>query len=570
MNDKVAKAHELFKKGKFKQCIAIVEKINKNKNKQTFTTLEMHAASLATLNLNARARELFIRAALVAPSDVTRAKIYYDIFALCMLLKDYNEAAEFIQLAIALVPNSKSVQWRMALANLYFQLRRYDECEELSAKLLVYKPCTVKCMHMLMDMAVQRSNIDKVDFYLRQFEGRMQELTGKDILGVYARAEAYTTLDFSKSIDKAIARGANIYTVKVIQASSLFKAGKIDECFELLNSFKSAQLNEDPPKKRYNELMGKIYDKRKEYDNAFSYFKALNAIASKQYAERGGASNELSKYGEFRTINFSKKSYKAPIRNYFLVGFPRSGTTLLENVIDTQDRVLALPERPMLDDIKMKLILEGHKYPECLQTISDDYLDELRDYYFKSAIKNSSYESLEEFDVLVDKNPVNSIRMPFIKKLFPDAKIILALRHPLDCILSCYMQNFGVSPHLADFSDWRQCFQRYKDTFDIYEGFKTYMQWDEHQVKYENLVTNFEDEIEGVLKFLDIKADKESYMNFNKRAQSQVITTPSGPQVRQGIYNTSSQRWEKYREYIKPHIELVRPHIERLGYSADI
>ncbi|GGD57537.1 tetratricopeptide repeat-containing sulfotransferase family protein [Lacimicrobium alkaliphilum] len=570
MNEKIAKAQQAFQKKKFKQALSIIEKVNKSKSKQSFLSLQLQAASLVSLKMNVRAKEFFLKALPLAPDGEKKARTYFDLFASSMLLKQYTQSRQYLEKAISLVPPDKSVMWRLSLANLYYQIREYELCEELCARLLVYKPCTLKCMHILMDIAIAQTNTEKVNFYLRQFEGRMYELSSQEILGVYARVEAFTTLDFSRSIDKAIARGADPCTVKVIQGSKLFKEGKDDKSFALLTSFSPEQLKDENPKKRYFEILGKIYDRRKEYRKAFENFTQMNAIAAKQYKLKGGKSEELYEYGKFSSFKLSSEPYTPPVRMFFLVGFPRSGTTLLENVLDSQEKIIALPERPMLDDIKMKMIFDGYNYPKDLHDISDGYLNDLRSRYFSSVMKNCRYESLNQFDVLIDKNPLNQIRLPLIKKLFPDAKIILALRHPLDCILSCYMQHFDVNQHMADFSDWKSSFERYKDTFDLYDGFREYLEWDEYQIRYEDLVNDFESQVESVLKFIGIDAEKDSYMNFNRRAQSGVITTPSGSQVRQGIYKTATQRWLNYKEYIAPHIDIVRPYIEKYGYTCDI
>lgn len=569
MATKIQKAVDYFEAGKFKHALSIVEKINKTVRKRTYASMELQAVSLAALKQHIRAIDVFLLALNYVPNDKIKAKVLYDIFAASMCLAKYRDAEKYIEQAISLVPASESISWRASLANLYFQQRRYDESEVLAAKLLVYQQCTVKCMHMLLDISISKTSIDKMDYYLRQFEGRIDQLDAKDILAVYGKIEAYTTLDFSRSIEKALKRGADPYTIKVLQASKLFKEGKLKESFEILNSFKEKDLVEISPRKRYLEIKAKILDKRKQYDDAFYCFQRMNKLAHQQYISKGGSSPEMRNYAKFTSLSLSKSPYKSPINMFFMVGSPRSGTTLLENILDSQPSVIAFPERPMLDDVKMKMVFDGYNYPADLNKISEEYLSELRQHYFESAVKNSEVDSLSEYQVLLDKNPINAVRIPLIKKLFPDAKIILALRHPLDSILSCYMQNFGINQHLADFSDWESCFIRYKASFDSYEGFKEFIDWDEYVIKYENIVNDFHNEIEAILKFMGIDSDKEAYTNFNKRAKNQVITTPSGSQVRKGIYKTSSNRWHAYKEHIEPHLHYVEEHIKRMGYILD-
>ena len=145
----------------------------------------------------------------------------------------------------------------------------------------------------------------------------------------------------------------------------------------------------------------------------------------------------------------------------FLVGFPRSGTTLLDTILRTNSRTVIMEEKPCLAEAKRYFysvhsqhITNGTAWKDLLQKTSDIYYDELRE----------EFPTLNK--VVVDKFPLNMLEVPFILQVFPNAKVICALRHPLDCILSCFMQNFQMNSAMANFTSLRDsavlydlCFQ---------------------------------------------------------------------------------------------------------------
>ncbi|TLY48239.1 MAG: tetratricopeptide repeat protein, partial [Gammaproteobacteria bacterium] len=124
----------------------------------------------------------------------------------------------------------------------------------------------------------------------------------------------------------------------------------------------------------------------------------------------------------------------------FIVGFPRSGTTMLEQMLDAHPGLQAMDERAFLQVVVERMSAFGYAYPFDLGRLSAAQCEELRDLYWSLTAKVAPRAQGQR---LVDKNPLNLLRLPLIKRLFPEAPIILALRHPCDVILSNYMQHFN-------------------------------------------------------------------------------------------------------------------------------
>jgi hypothetical protein len=159
------------------------------------------------------------------------------------------------------------------------------------------------------------------------------------------------------------------------------------------------------------------------------------------------------------------------------------------------------------------------------------------------------------------------LQIPLIKAIFPEAKIILALRHPLDCILSCYFQNFTNNKEMAHFTDWKHCFDRYNDVFELYNYYKNTIDFDCHTVRYEDILNNFDTEVDSLFKFLNVPYDQDKARNFHVSASKKLITSASKDQVNKNLYTTSKKRWLNYQEFVQPHIPIVEKHIVNFGYE---
>ena len=123
----------------------------------------------------------------------------------------------------------------------------------------------------------------------------------------------------------------------------------------------------------------------------------------------------------------------------FIVAYPRSGTTLLEHTLDAHPGLRTMDEQPFIQSALEQLTGPGVQYPERLAALTHEQLDRARQHYWSLV---ASRVRLEPGQRLLDKNPLNILRLPAIRRLFPNSPIVLAIRHPCDVMLSCYMQHF--------------------------------------------------------------------------------------------------------------------------------
>lgn len=249
----------------------------------------------------------------------------------------------------------------------------------------------------------------------------------------------------------------------------------------------------------------------------------------------------------------------------FVVGFPRSGTTMLETMLDAHPGLVGMDERAFIDSAIDEFKQAGFIYPDQLGEIDTSHADQLRANYWKRVDERVK---LSPGVRLVDKNPLNIMRLPLIARLFPNAKIILALRHPCDVVLSNYMQTFRSPAYIKLCETIQSTAVGYADTFAFWIDQAAVFQPDVLQLRYEDIVDDIDAQSRRIADFLGIDWDPRM-VNFHERALERgFIATPSYSQVVEPLNRKGIGRWERYREYLEPAMPHLRPYLDRWNYDA--
>lgn len=249
----------------------------------------------------------------------------------------------------------------------------------------------------------------------------------------------------------------------------------------------------------------------------------------------------------------------------FVIGFPRSGTTLLEQMLDAHPDFRSMDERGYVYQLIERMEHAGQRYPDDLANLSQTDADQLRAVYWRLVAR--TLPDLRQRR-LIDKNPLNMLCLPMILRLFPQARIILCLRHPCDVLLSCSMQPFRSPAFMVMCSSLQRLACGYADAFEQcckhLEVFKPQvLEW-----RYECVVENFDDAIARLGQFLAVE-DASPFARFAEHARARrFIATPSYAQVTQPVSRVSVDRWKNYRQRFEPALPLLRPWLERFGYAT--
>ena len=253
-----------------------------------------------------------------------------------------------------------------------------------------------------------------------------------------------------------------------------------------------------------------------------------------------------------------------PKTHVFLLGFPRSGTTLLEQVLASHPDVEALEERETLVDAQRAYLRDPADLAR-LATAGEAELAPLRAAYW-AKVRAEGAEPAGK--VFVDKHPLNTFRLPLILKLFPDAKILFARRDPRDVVLSCYRRRFAMSgsayqlltlPGAAGYYD---AAMRLADDLDPAMAANTLV------VRHESLVEDFDAAVGEVCAFLGLPWS-DALRNFADKGRDRAVATPSGAQLSRGLSAEGVGAWRRYRDQLAPALPTLAPWVERFGYAAE-
>jgi tetratricopeptide (TPR) repeat protein len=247
-------------------------------------------------------------------------------------------------------------------------------------------------------------------------------------------------------------------------------------------------------------------------------------------------------------------------RHLFLLGYPRSGNTLVENVLASLPDVVALEERATLVDADMVFLAEPGALAQ-IDQLAPERLEEFRSAYWNRVAANGAQVSGK---CLVDMDPLKGTRLALIARLFPEARVLVMRRDPRDVIWSCFHTQFALTNAALDFTTLERAARHYAALMQLIETAQARLPLTAHVVSYEGLVGDFEGETRALCAFagLEWSADLQ---RFDRTAKARGVSTASAGQVRKGLYD-GSQQWRRYAEFIAPVMPILAPWIEKFGY----
>ncbi len=317
---------------------------------------------------------------------------------------------------------------------------------------------------------------------------------------------------------------------------------------------------------------GKLCDLMDDADSAIAAFTQANAIAAEMW-QKSNPPDKFIRWVEYALDqarqgwhrNWPAIECVVPQREpAFLVGFPRSGTTLLNQILDGHPGLQALEEKTMVSDMLEAVRAMPEGYPHAVPVFDRHDIAWLREVYAATVAKNCPPDPAR---LLVDKLPLNLVKSALIHRVFPIGKFILAIRHPCDAVLSCFMQDFETNDAMASFFALKDTVALYARAMDLWNVYAKDLRLDVHRIRYEDLVDDLEGQTRALCDFLGIEWIA-GMQDFSTRARERGrISTPSYSQVSQPIYREARYRWERYRKHLEPFLPALRPYILQFGYD---
>lgn len=312
-------------------------------------------------------------------------------------------------------------------------------------------------------------------------------------------------------------------------------------------------------------LIGGIADRCDDPDAAFAAFEGMNQAALAEATPLSGPSfreqveADVAAWNEEWAAGWTAfEPAAAPSRDpIFLVGFPRSGTTLLDTMLMGLDDLSVIEERPMA--ARTKALVEGD-----LAALTPAHIDELRSAYFDFA-REYGWDGKRW---LVDKHPLNMTRAPLLHRLFPQARFIFAERHPYDAVLSCFMANFQMNFAMRSFTSLGEAARTYDAAFTAWHRATSLFPVDTHAVRYERLVVDPAGELAPLVDWLGLAWD-DALLDHTQVARNRGrVRTASYSQIGEPLYTRAAERWRRYADHLAPVMPILRPWAERMGYET--
>lgn len=444
-------------------------------------------------------------------------------------LQRYDESIAEFETAKAEVGETAAIE--LGLGRCHFAQKRFAEAEAALRRALAIDPPDRAIVHQL-GLVLERTN---------QLDA------------------------LAKLLNDAFAVGLGRDRLSYLWAVLARREGRLDEARVLLLQ---ADPSNDPI--AWHRLKAKIADELGNADEAFEAATAMN-LAARDHAmsvtDFDASQSKATAYRDglrqlARTIT-QEWAARVPLLNEptpraiaFLVGFPRSGTTLLDTFLMGHPEVIVIEEEQLVGKAR-RVVGDIKDLPE----ISIQLLEKARDTYLDALAERVSADFA---GVVVDKFPLDMAMAPLIQAMFPGAPIIFAQRHPCDVVLSGFMQGFG----LDDFAEIRELADYYDSMMGIWTNSRESMSLNAHTVIYENLVLDPETTLKPVLRFLGLNWD-DRLLDHRATARARgAIITPSYDQVTEPLSKAPSGRWRRYEAQLSAVLPVLLPWAERLGYRT--
>lgn len=321
-------------------------------------------------------------------------------------------------------------------------------------------------------------------------------------------------------------------------------------------------------------LLGDLRDRQDRVAEAMAAFTAAKAEARKQYpALLSPDGTTMSQTVSLMTAYYQQMPSLSPrerdpspseANHFFLMGFLRSGTTLLEHALAGNPRVVTLEERDPAADALLAFSPQSRKL-RALADATEQTLDEYRERYWQTVRKHG----VDPRDkIFIDKGPIASVKLPVLNRLFPKAKILFAIRDPRDVVLSCFRRRFRINPTTYEFLTLEGTARFYDAVMALSEIYRHKLPLDIYDIRYESLVDDFEGQTRALCAFMGLPWD-DAMRKFSDRSKMGAVSTVSAPQIARGLNREGIGQWRRYADQLAPVLPILRPWVEKFGYSAD-
>jgi tetratricopeptide (TPR) repeat protein len=532
--------HELYSKGQIHEAIKRIKILNEKFPNQSLL-FNLIGACYKEIDQLEGAVKMF-RIAVSINSNYAEA--YFNLGATLQALDQKDESIESYKKAIAISPNYPDALNN--LGNVYISLDQYEAGIESFEWAIAYKHDFAEAYNNLgnayNDFGNEQDaiiNFEKAIKYNQNYEKAYFNLA---LVFKYLGDEKGFLKNIEKAIDLKPDWGHAFYHLSRVK-----KFVKKDPQIDKMKSFLKRDDLTTLDRIGFNFALSKAFEDLQNNKYQFKFLNDANSLRKKELEytiekDQGLFSIIKSVFQSNTNIIKPLTSNAIKVRPIFILGMPRSGTSLVHQILDSHVHVHGVGELNNLNKIIMPLLKD-------LDTLNNKGFSENEMLSIRSNYISSLPMTGVEKNIIVDKMPINFRYIGFILSAFPEAKIIHMNRDPMATCWSIYKYEFRGNAYSFDQKDIADYYLLYRDLMDFWNKLfpdKIY------ELNYENLTINQEEETRKLLDYCDLDWD-ENCLNFYNN--SSAVKTTSSMQVRKKMYQGSSEAWKKYENYLQPLIK---------------
>ena len=470
----------------------------------------------------------------------------YNLMGLILVSqKKINEATEYYEKGIKIDPNFAEIYNNLGLLHINNK-SDHVKAENFYKKAISLNP---KLTESYNNLGTLYKSLDKFDKAIECFNKSIQ-INSKFPHAYHNLGNVYTTIgnfkEAIKNFNKAI-KNDPMYTNSYRTLGRLVKHKKNDLLFDKLNQiYNKINIHDHENKINIAFALGKANEDIMDYDKAFSFYKEANSLYRKKI--NFSINKEKEKFMEIKNsftkeiFDKFKNSGNQNENNIFILGMPRSGTTLIEQILSNHPKVFGGDEQNFIPKLlsknfsnhDLRLFFANASYTENFKKIGDDY-----NFMMKKISRN--------FQKNTDKLPANFLWIGFIKLILPKSKIIHIYRNSKDNCFSLYKNHFpgGKINYSYNLNEIVEYYNLYNDLMNYWNNlFPNFI----FNIKYESLISNIEIEIRNLLNYCNLEWNNNC-LNFHNN--NRAIHTASDVQARNKIYRSSINLWENFEKHLR-------------------
>jgi tetratricopeptide (TPR) repeat protein len=489
--------------------------------------------------------------------------------------QDYQKSISLLEQAVEKEPSNPRLHLDLARAHgLRYDYSAVERCLE---KAVHVSQGRVQVIEQAADLCSTYKNLDLMLGYLE----RASQKKGVSLGALISLADIYVIDNRMDEAAEVVERAARMdrKDPRVLLKEAVLKRqrGEINEAESQFRALLANSATDVLTRVRAAYALAGIFDSAGQYDEAMTALLEAKAILRAQAAPLVAPLQQMQKLNlEMAQCvtaaildrwRASSSKLQPPRRLALLTGHPRSGTTVLEQVLEAHSEVISLEETTLIHDEIYRPM--GRDFPagagifQMLDSVPPSVLGQLRENYFHCA---------ERFlrqpiggRLLLDKNPGVNVMVPVLARVFPETKFLVALRDPRDVVISCFMQALTPTPVSSAYLTLGDTVKQYANVMDFWRAMFPRMGNQAMHVRYEEMLDDLPAVARSVLGFLGLGFE-ENVLKFYEHARSKRVNSPSYAEVRKPLYRTAVGRWRNYEKYLEPYMSGLEPFLKEWNY----